>query len=203
MRLSGTHCCLFLIKSLRCKTSLRPHVQVLVTTSRDPSSSLTAFAKEIALLLPGAKTQNRGATILSQLVDSCRSSSVTDIVILHEHRCGACLVSALCLPCVCLAPALFFFAVRRQPCAYLAAPASRVLTLRRQPCACLEAPSLRPCVPTVHTPVLARCCSCTAEVAVLVTAPQHVCSAYSIQQAAQASPPGVKALWQAATAAAI
>ena len=137
MRLSGTHCCLFLIKSLRCKTSLRPHVQVLVTTSRDPSSSLTAFAKEIALLLPGAKTQNRGATILSQLVDSCRSSSVTDIVILHEHRCGACLVSALCLPCVCLAPALFFFAVRRQPCAYLAAPASRVLTLRRQPLECL------------------------------------------------------------------
>jgi U3 small nucleolar ribonucleoprotein protein IMP4 len=64
-------------------------MQVLVTTSRDPSSSLTTFAKEVALLIPGAKKQNRGATILSELVEGCRASSVTDIIILHEHRCAA------------------------------------------------------------------------------------------------------------------
>ena len=59
---------------------------MLVTTSRDPSSKLTAFAKEIALLLPGARTQNRGTAILKDLVDTARASSITDIVILHEHR---------------------------------------------------------------------------------------------------------------------
>ena len=62
-------------------------LQVLVTTSRDPSSTLTTFAKEVALLIPGAKTQNRGTSIVSDLVDSCRSSSVTDIIVLHENRC--------------------------------------------------------------------------------------------------------------------
>ena len=59
-----------------------------MTTSRDPSSSLTAFAKEVALLIPGAKTQNRGTSILSELVNSCRASSVTDVMVLHEHRCA-------------------------------------------------------------------------------------------------------------------
>jgi U3 small nucleolar ribonucleoprotein protein IMP4 len=67
----------------------RFRVQVLVTTSRDPSSSLTAFAKEVALVIPGARTHNRGGLILTALIESCRASSVTDIVILHEHRCAS------------------------------------------------------------------------------------------------------------------
>lgn len=65
-------------------------IQVLVTTSRDPSSKLTSFAKEIALVIPGAKSQNRGATVITELVESCRASEVTDIIVLHETRCVGC-----------------------------------------------------------------------------------------------------------------
>lgn len=64
-------------------------MQILVTTSRDPSSKLAQFAKEVALVIPGAKSQNRGATVLAQLVESGRASGVTDIVVVHETRCGS------------------------------------------------------------------------------------------------------------------
>ena len=63
-----------------------PVLQVLVTTSRDPSSKLTSFAKEVALVIPGAKSQNRGATVIAHLVESCRSSDISDMIIVHETR---------------------------------------------------------------------------------------------------------------------
>jgi rRNA maturation protein Rpf1 len=67
----------------------QPHAQqVLVTTSRDPSSKLASFAKEIALVIPNAKAQNRGSVVLDQLVASARASSITDIIVAHEHRCA-------------------------------------------------------------------------------------------------------------------
>lgn len=58
----------------------------LVTTSRSPSTRLSAFAKEIRLLLPTSIRLNRGTTILPNLVSSANASGLTDILLLHEHR---------------------------------------------------------------------------------------------------------------------
>lgn len=60
--------------------------RVLVTTSRDPSTRLSAFAKEIRLLLPTSIRLNRGNLILPNLVQSAQASGLSDIVLLHEHR---------------------------------------------------------------------------------------------------------------------
>lgn len=60
--------------------------RILVTTSRDPSSRLGTFAKEMRLLLPTSVRLNRGNLILTNLVDSAKSSGLSDIVLLHEHR---------------------------------------------------------------------------------------------------------------------
>lgn len=58
----------------------------LVTTSRSPSTRLSAFAKEIRLLLPTSIRLNRGTTILPNLISSANASGLTDICLLHEHR---------------------------------------------------------------------------------------------------------------------
>lgn len=60
--------------------------RVLVTTSRDPSSRLGSFAKEIRLLLPTAIRLNRGNLVLPNLVQSAKSSGLSDVILLHEHR---------------------------------------------------------------------------------------------------------------------
>jgi len=60
--------------------------KVLVTTSRDPSSRLIQFAKEMRLVVPNSQRINRGGMVLSELVETCRNHDFTDIVILHEHR---------------------------------------------------------------------------------------------------------------------
>ncbi|KAK3722146.1 snoRNA-binding rRNA-processing protein imp4 [Vermiconidia calcicola] len=60
--------------------------RVLVTTSRDPSSRLGSFAKEIRLLLPTAIRLNRGNLILPNLVGSAKASGLSDVILLHEHR---------------------------------------------------------------------------------------------------------------------
>lgn len=60
--------------------------KVLVTTSRDPSSRLAQFAKEVKLMLPGAVRVNRGSQVVAELVGACRKNQYTDIVVLHEHR---------------------------------------------------------------------------------------------------------------------
>ena len=60
--------------------------RVLVTTSRDPSTRLASFAKEIRLLLPTSIRLNRGNTILPNLVESAKASGLSDIMLLHEHR---------------------------------------------------------------------------------------------------------------------
>ena len=58
----------------------------IVTTSRSPSTRLAAFAKEIRLLLPTSIRLNRGTLILPNLIASANASSLTDVVLLHEHR---------------------------------------------------------------------------------------------------------------------
>lgn len=60
--------------------------RVLVTTSRDPSTRLSAFSKEVRLLLPTAIRLNRGNYVLPNLVSSAQSNGLTDLILLHEHR---------------------------------------------------------------------------------------------------------------------
>lgn len=60
--------------------------RILVTTSRDPSTRLASFSKEIRLLCPGAVRLNRGNLVLPNLVGSAKSSGLSDIILLHEHR---------------------------------------------------------------------------------------------------------------------
>ncbi|KZZ97642.1 U3 small nucleolar ribonucleoprotein IMP4 [Moelleriella libera RCEF 2490] len=60
--------------------------RVIVTTSRDPSTRLSAFAKEIRLLLPTSVRLNRGNLILPELVKASNAAGLSDIVLLHEHR---------------------------------------------------------------------------------------------------------------------
>lgn len=60
--------------------------RVLVTTSRDPSSRLETFAKEIRLLLPTSTKSNRGNLVLPTLVGFAKSMGLSDMILLHEHR---------------------------------------------------------------------------------------------------------------------
>ncbi|KAK1792241.1 hypothetical protein P4O66_012202 [Electrophorus voltai] len=60
--------------------------KILVTTSRDPSSRLKMFAKEVKLMFPGAQRMNRGNHEVSMLVHACKANDVTDLVIVHETR---------------------------------------------------------------------------------------------------------------------
>lgn len=60
--------------------------KVMVTTSRDPSSKLKQFAKEVKLIIPNSQRINRGNYETKELVRACRANNVTDIVIVHEHR---------------------------------------------------------------------------------------------------------------------
>ena len=60
--------------------------RVVVTTSRDPSARLAAFAKEIRLLLPTAVRLNRGALVLPELARAARAAARTDVILLHERR---------------------------------------------------------------------------------------------------------------------
>lgn len=60
--------------------------KVMITTSRDPSSRLKMFAKEMKLLVPGAQRMNRGRHEVGALVRACKANGVTDLLVLHEHR---------------------------------------------------------------------------------------------------------------------
>eukprot|EP01134_Creolimax_fragrantissima_P006776 CFRG6776T1 len=60
--------------------------KVVITTARDPSSKLSQFAKEMKLIIPNSQRLNRGNHVVKELVSTCKSSDVTDLIILHEHR---------------------------------------------------------------------------------------------------------------------
>ena len=60
--------------------------KVCITTSRDPSSRLKQFAKEIKLIIPGSQAINRGGHRIDELVEACRKADFTDIVTLVETR---------------------------------------------------------------------------------------------------------------------
>ncbi|XP_063216158.1 U3 small nucleolar ribonucleoprotein protein IMP4 [Bacillus rossius redtenbacheri] len=60
--------------------------KIMITTSRDPSSRLKMFAKELRLIFPNSQRMNRGNYEVKQLVDACRANDVTDFIVVHEHR---------------------------------------------------------------------------------------------------------------------
>ena len=60
--------------------------RVCVTTSRDPSSRLKQFAKEMKLLIPNSSRMNRGNNRVDELMESCKQSEFTDVIIVQETR---------------------------------------------------------------------------------------------------------------------
>lgn len=60
--------------------------KVCVTTSRDPSSRLKQFAKEIKLCIPNAQAVNRGNHRTDQFIEAARKADFTDVIILSETR---------------------------------------------------------------------------------------------------------------------
>ncbi|KAI4480726.1 hypothetical protein M0802_014080 [Mischocyttarus mexicanus] len=60
--------------------------KIVITTSRDPSSRLKMFVKELRLILPNSQRMNRGNYEMKQLIHACCANDVTDFVIVHEHR---------------------------------------------------------------------------------------------------------------------
>jgi len=61
-----------------------PHI--LITTSRDPSSRLASFAKELKLIFPNSVRINRGNHLLSELTETCKAHQATDLILVHETR---------------------------------------------------------------------------------------------------------------------
>lgn len=60
--------------------------RIIITTSRNPSTRLSQFTKEVKLLFPNAVRLNRGNYVMPTLVETCKKSGITDIIVLHEHR---------------------------------------------------------------------------------------------------------------------
>jgi len=60
--------------------------KLLITTSRDPSSRLTQFTKELRLIFPNSQRVNRGNSVIADLISAAKSADYTDVLIVHEHR---------------------------------------------------------------------------------------------------------------------
>lgn len=60
--------------------------KIMITTSRDPSSRLKMFVKELRLIFPNSQRMNRGNYEMNQLIHACRANDVTDFIVVHEHR---------------------------------------------------------------------------------------------------------------------
>jgi U3 small nucleolar ribonucleoprotein protein IMP4 len=60
--------------------------RVCVTTSRDPSSRLKQFVKEVKLLFPNSTRINRGNNRVDELVESAKQAEFSDLVIVQETR---------------------------------------------------------------------------------------------------------------------
>ena len=60
--------------------------RVCITTSRDPSSRLKQFAKEVKLLIPNSTRINRGNNRVDTLMESCKQQEFSDVVIVQETR---------------------------------------------------------------------------------------------------------------------
>mmetsp|Transcript_23725 Transcript_23725/g.49434 ORF Transcript_23725/g.49434 Transcript_23725/m.49434 type:complete len:291 (+) Transcript_23725:198-1070(+) len=59
---------------------------ICVTTSREPSSRLKQFSKELALIIPNSTRINRGSYRTDEIVGTAKDSGYTDIVMVQETR---------------------------------------------------------------------------------------------------------------------
>eukprot|EP00184_Porphyridium_aerugineum_P001294 CAMPEP_0184699144 /NCGR_PEP_ID=MMETSP0313-20130426/5519_1 /TAXON_ID=2792 /ORGANISM="Porphyridium aerugineum, Strain SAG 1380-2" /LENGTH=284 /DNA_ID=CAMNT_0027158183 /DNA_START=55 /DNA_END=905 /DNA_ORIENTATION=+ len=59
---------------------------VMITSSRDPSTRLAMFVKELKLVFPNSQRINRGNLVVEDLVNLCRTNEYTDLVVVHETR---------------------------------------------------------------------------------------------------------------------
>jgi len=59
---------------------------IVLTTSRDPSSRLKIFAKEMKLVIPNSRRINRGSHDIKGIVKACEANGVTDFILLNETR---------------------------------------------------------------------------------------------------------------------
>uniref|UniRef100_A0A0E0LRD0 Brix domain-containing protein n=1 Tax=Oryza punctata TaxID=4537 RepID=A0A0E0LRD0_ORYPU len=53
---------------------------------REYLAPLTQFVKELKVVFPNSQRMNRGGQVISEIVESCRSHDITDLVLVHEHR---------------------------------------------------------------------------------------------------------------------
>ncbi|PWA58789.1 ribosomal RNA processing Brix domain protein [Artemisia annua] len=60
--------------------------KILLTTSRDPSTPLKQFVKELNTVFPNSQRINRGAQVISEIVETCREHNFTDLILVHENR---------------------------------------------------------------------------------------------------------------------
>ncbi|KAJ1922549.1 snoRNA-binding rRNA-processing protein imp4 [Tieghemiomyces parasiticus] len=60
--------------------------KILITTSRDASSRLKLFAKEMRMVFPNAQKVNRGKYVTEEIMETCRANDVTDLIILGESK---------------------------------------------------------------------------------------------------------------------
>jgi U3 small nucleolar ribonucleoprotein protein IMP4 len=60
--------------------------QVLITTSRHPSSRLKMFHKEFSSLIPNSTTVNRGGYQLKEIQEFGIRKGFSDIVLIHENK---------------------------------------------------------------------------------------------------------------------
>lgn len=67
-------------------TSTGSTPKIVITSSRDPSSRLVQFLKEMKLTLPESQRINRGSYTMNDLQDLCHRNEVTDLLIINEHR---------------------------------------------------------------------------------------------------------------------
>ena len=58
--------------------------KVCITTSRDPSSRLKQFAKEVKITIPNSQSINRGNLRIDELVDACRKADFTDVIMVKQ-----------------------------------------------------------------------------------------------------------------------
>lgn len=59
---------------------------ICVTTSREPSSRLKQFSKELSLILPNSTRINRGSYRTDEVVNTAKDNGFTDIVMVQETR---------------------------------------------------------------------------------------------------------------------
>ena len=60
--------------------------RICITTSRDPSSRLKQFAKELKLLFPNAARINRGNSRTDDVLQACQQSDCSDLLVVQETR---------------------------------------------------------------------------------------------------------------------